>query len=292
MAVSPKCACCAPAPIPGFLLPPIADGVNGALVYARAGWPVFPCKPVDKRPLTEHGFKDASTDPKQIRAWWTLWPWAMIGVPMGSRSGVFCVDLDRKEADKDGVASWAGYVEHNPTPATLAAESPSTGQHRYFKYFDGARSVALDKIDDGIEIKGDGGYVVVAPSRNLAGRYRWLTPRHIPIADAPVWLRSLILYNTYQFTKPAPEPRERVALDHICAALAVIDPDVTYRIWFEIGCALFAELGDIVGRALFEEWSRTGGKYDPRVVEKVWTSIGKRDGYRYSIGTVFHYGRN
>ena len=29
---------------------------------AQAGWPVFPCDPATKRPLTPHGFKDATCD--------------------------------------------------------------------------------------------------------------------------------------------------------------------------------------------------------------------------------------
>src|SRR5262245_16089467 len=33
------------------------------------GWAVFPCKPHEKIPATPHGFKDASRDPDQIRAW-------------------------------------------------------------------------------------------------------------------------------------------------------------------------------------------------------------------------------
>ena len=41
-----------------------------ALDHARRGIPVFPCHPADKGPLTRNGFKDASTDERQIRTWW------------------------------------------------------------------------------------------------------------------------------------------------------------------------------------------------------------------------------
>ena len=45
--------------------------IDYAIDYALLrGWPVFPCKPANKQPLTEHGVKDASTDPDVIRAWW------------------------------------------------------------------------------------------------------------------------------------------------------------------------------------------------------------------------------
>jgi hypothetical protein len=64
-----------------------------ALQYARAGLPVFPCSPQSKQPCVAKreggkGFKDATTDETIIRAWWTRWPHAMIGMPTGPASGV------------------------------------------------------------------------------------------------------------------------------------------------------------------------------------------------------------
>ena len=44
---------------------------EAALQYARSGIPVFPCNPLDKKPLTPNGFYDATTDEAQITAWWT-----------------------------------------------------------------------------------------------------------------------------------------------------------------------------------------------------------------------------
>jgi hypothetical protein len=49
-----------------ILLQPGATPVEAALTYAAAGIPVFPCNPKNKRPLTRHGFKDATTDPNKI----------------------------------------------------------------------------------------------------------------------------------------------------------------------------------------------------------------------------------
>src|SRR5215207_1153107 len=71
--------------------PPPDEGLllEWVLCYARKGWPVFPlfepngegcscgnpeCKNVGKHPRTPHGFKDATTDEKAIRRWWTKWP--------------------------------------------------------------------------------------------------------------------------------------------------------------------------------------------------------------------------
>ncbi len=52
-----------------------------ALGYGERGIPVFPCS--GKVPLTEHGFKDATTDPIRIRAMWEEHPDANIGGAMG-----------------------------------------------------------------------------------------------------------------------------------------------------------------------------------------------------------------
>ena len=69
-----------------------------ALWYAGMGFAVFPIKPRDKTPLTEHGFKDATTDKDMISSWWDKYLDANIAVATGSRSGgLVVIDLDRRE---------------------------------------------------------------------------------------------------------------------------------------------------------------------------------------------------
>ena len=88
--------------------------LDEALYYAKRGWYVFPCreKPsapyidnnvekvsLEKTPYTTNGLNDATTDADQIRAWWTQWEDAMIGVNAGL-SGLFVVDIDKKECKR------------------------------------------------------------------------------------------------------------------------------------------------------------------------------------------------
>lgn len=54
---------------------------QAALAYARVGVAVFPVEPRGKRPLTVHGFQDATTSAERIRGWWKRWPQANIGLP-------------------------------------------------------------------------------------------------------------------------------------------------------------------------------------------------------------------
>jgi hypothetical protein len=56
-----------------------------AVVYVRAGWPVFPLAARSKVPLIPkdkggNGFHDATTDEAQIVAWWSQYPEANIGI--------------------------------------------------------------------------------------------------------------------------------------------------------------------------------------------------------------------
>ena len=52
----------------------MANQLDTALTLISAGLPVFPCRPGTKYPATQHGFKDASVDPEQVRAWWEVNP--------------------------------------------------------------------------------------------------------------------------------------------------------------------------------------------------------------------------
>jgi hypothetical protein len=101
-----------------------------ALEYARKGLPVFPCNPLDKKPLTPHGFKDATTDEAQIRVWWGKWPNAMIAAPTGPASGAWVLDPDVDPVKQlDGIAILDQLVaQHGPLPQTLTSITPRGGQ--------------------------------------------------------------------------------------------------------------------------------------------------------------------
>ena len=74
-----------------------------ALDLADVGVAVFPCAP-SKAPLTKHGYKDASTDPVQVRDWWHQLPGALIGVPCGKHFVV--IDCDLQHAHGGVAGNW------------------------------------------------------------------------------------------------------------------------------------------------------------------------------------------
>lgn len=167
---------------------------RAALYYAYRAWPVFPCKVGGKTPLTEHGFKDATTREQQIAAWWSRWPNANVGIATGPASGLLVVDLDGEE----GPASWAALEATHGVTVTLE-QITGGGRHLVFAYpAEAALGNSSGRLGPGIDTRGRGGYILAAPSLHPSGRrYAWRDDSRAP-APCPVWLVELL--------KPPPRP--------------------------------------------------------------------------------------
>jgi Bifunctional DNA primase/polymerase, N-terminal len=166
--------------------------VQHALSYARNGWPVFPL--AGKVPYKEtRGYKDATTDPLLIEAAWASHPTANIGLPTGAVSGLIVVDIDPRHNGNQHLE--ALQQRYGKLPATRLSRTAHGGIHRLYQHpRDGnsyTNAIELDGLS-GIDIRGDGGYIVLPPSK-LYGKlsYRWVR-EDFPIAKAPVWLLTLI----------------------------------------------------------------------------------------------------
>jgi hypothetical protein len=145
-----------------------------AQLYAQGGIPVFPCK-LDKKPYTANGFKAATVDPEKINAWWSKKPDASIGIPTGKASGWIVLDVDPKAG---GDASLTALIERiGGLPDTLTARTGSGGTHFFFEQpLDLEIRNSASKIGVGLDIRGEGGYVIVAPSPHPSGgRYEWIS---------------------------------------------------------------------------------------------------------------------
>lgn len=158
--------------------------------YTNYGWELFPVLPNKKRPATPNGFHDATCDAEAIRRWREDIPDANIGLRTGKASEVFVLDIDIKNG-APGMDSLAELEEvHGELPATLSATTPSGGCHYFFRYPEaGVR--CRTNLMPGIDIRGDGGYVVVAPSQVDGQSYKWVD-REQEIASAPSWLVEMI----------------------------------------------------------------------------------------------------
>lgn len=160
---------------------------DAAIEYAKKGFAVFPLKYRDKVPLTRNGCKDATTDAAQIKAWWQKYPNANIGLATGSVSqNVFVIDLDIDEdCGIDGYHSLEDWQrEHGDFPETWTAITGRGGYHLYYRGNGKIKNRA--GIIDGVDIRGNGGYVVAPPSIHKNGRrYEWeYSPDEFELAKA------------------------------------------------------------------------------------------------------------
>ena len=189
-----------------------------ALTYAAAGWPTFPLRPRGKVPATATGFKAATTDPEQVRAWWTATPTANIGISTGG-AGLVVVDVDAKPDGPDGFANWCALAtaEADTEPETFEVLTPSGGMHVYFLAPAGepVRNSA-SKLAPAVDVRGVGGYVVGAPSVTDAGRYE--LDRDHPVAPCPAWLERLLRPAPKVRPAVVPRPHHRPKVDGYAAA--------------------------------------------------------------------------
>ena len=153
-----------------------------ALDYAGRGWRVFPC--AGKRPRTAHGYKDASTSADRITEWWKRWPDADIAIATGG--GLVVLDVGRR--DRAPTLHELKQPSGSATE-TVAAETGGGGMHFYFTSEQRIRNSA-GKLGVGLDIRGDGGYVIAPPSVHPSGRrYAWdVEPGETPPAPLPAWL--------------------------------------------------------------------------------------------------------
>ena len=196
-----------------------ANPHHAALAYARNGWPVFPtagivaghcgcraasaCANPGKHPLNHHGLRGASTDPDQLWQWWQTWPWAGVAIRTGAASGLVVVDIDPQHGGTLTLHRLS--MDDKLPPTTLATLSVSTGGGGWHLMFahpgvnipnTTSRLPALGDTP-GIDLRGDGGYIVAPPSPHHSGRrYQWDQTAQ-PILELPTWAR------------PAPPPTTR-----------------------------------------------------------------------------------
>jgi hypothetical protein len=155
-----------------------------ALAYARAGWPVFPLLPGSKEPATAHGFKDAVTDPGQIRHWWRRNPDRNVGIATGF-PGPDVVDVDQHGDAGSGFAAWNQLRRGGLLTEPYAVIStPSGGMHCYYPGTDQPNgSIRRHHVD----FRGHGGYVVAPPSVTPAGGYELVKHDAEAVAEPVDW---------------------------------------------------------------------------------------------------------
>lgn len=158
---------------------------------AEHGWPVFPLTANEKRPATSNGFKNASRDLNQLRQWFHPNSTHNIGVVTGPKSGLVIIDLDEKNGVSGSASLASAEAKHGELPVTLRSTTGSGGQHLFFRYPAGVRVRNRAAVLPGVDVRGDGGYVVAPGSLVSGSSYRW-QDKDAAIAELPQWLLKLI----------------------------------------------------------------------------------------------------
>ena len=167
----------------------LSDNTSAALKYAEKGKPIFPCN-LEKQPITSNGFKDATTESDKVRAWWKETPTASIGMATGKESSLWVLDVDLP----DGPGNLdALEKEYGALPATLTQETGGGGYQFFFEWPGNGTEIrnSAGKISKDIDVRGNGGYVIMPPSPHPSGTpYKWL--KSDPPVPAPTWLINLV----------------------------------------------------------------------------------------------------
>jgi hypothetical protein len=159
--------------------------LEAALRYAELGYAVFPCSPRSSRPLTGHGFKDATTNAAQIEEWWQAHPNANIGI---TTAGLLIVDVDGPQNP------WLTAERSLELSQAPTARTPRGGWHFVFRKPVGAEwRCTAGRLAPHVDTRTDGGYIVVAPSLRQEGAYTWAEGLALDVApdalpEPPAWL--------------------------------------------------------------------------------------------------------
>lgn len=184
------------------------------LRLAALGWRVIPlhvpvgkrcscgvpeCRSVGKHPRTRRGLKEATTDPEQIREWWSRWPLANVAVVTGPESGLLVVDIDGPKGESSAASL--------TLPPTVGARTGRKGgRHLFYATRKPVRS-SSGALGPGIDTRCVGGYVVAAPSLHRSGRRYWWTrsPGVWELAAAPEALLTAPSCALSPLRQPAPQ---------------------------------------------------------------------------------------
>ncbi|MFN3188213.1 MAG: phage/plasmid primase, P4 family [Candidatus Paceibacteria bacterium] len=158
------------------------NNLDAALYYCALGWAIIPTNK-HKTPLLKSWkeFQKRKPAEREIRTWWAKWPDANPAVITGEMSGLVVLDID---------------IKHNRSskefniPITVCSKTGSGGEHIFFKHpKQHIKSTNGHLFGNGVDIKADGGLIVLPPGENTNGSYEWLvSPDDAEIAVVPDWL--------------------------------------------------------------------------------------------------------
>ena len=166
---------------------------DAARSYLARGWAVVPVAAASKHPLVRwQDFQQRRPDAAEIARWLARWPDAGLAVITGAVSGLAVLDIDPRHDGDESLAALER--EHGTLPDTAEAISGGGGRHLYFALPEGGLR-SRTALAPGVDLRAEGGLVIVPPSLHASGRrYAWEVSHHpdeVAPAAMPDWLVRL-----------------------------------------------------------------------------------------------------
>ena len=146
---------------------------------------MIPLQPRGKRPLVKwENYQKCLATIDEVERWWNENPDANIGIVMGKISGLVAVDIDNR-----GGNTYDAMYEIDEKYPGMVQQTGSGGFHVIYQWQKPTKNATNIHGKTGIDIRGDGGYIVMAPSVHQNGTpYTWYETRDFTLNPPPEWI--------------------------------------------------------------------------------------------------------
>src|SRR5438552_5467846 len=164
--------------------------LSAALDYCKRAWSVIPLEPQGKRPSVKgERYQSERPTSADARQWWRKEPNANVGIVTGRINKLVVLDVDPAKGGNQTLTDLE--QEHGALPKTVSVRTGGGGQHFYFQHAGVPIPNCAGKLGPGLDVRGEGGYVVAPPSIHLSGKpYEWGATAFgdADPAPLPLWL--------------------------------------------------------------------------------------------------------
>lgn len=167
----------------------MATRLQAALDYRDQGRSVIPVEPGAKTPAVRWTrFQVERATERQIRRWWDFADFN-VGIVCGRISNLIALDVDLRAGGDMSLARLE--AAHRPVGG-LEVATPG-GAHRWFTHPGGRIPNSTSTLGAGLDVKADGGMIVVPPSERPDGAYRFGRLFDADVPPLPDWLARLLV---------------------------------------------------------------------------------------------------
>lgn len=224
--------------------------LDAALAYAKRGWYVYP-SPAKAGPAHVKWGTESTTDEATIRRWWMKWPTALICLDCG-KSNIGAIDLDVKGGKNGPEVLDTMSMLYGPIPRTITQRTPSSGTHLLYS---GSIKTTVSVIGEGVDTRGRGGMIVLAPSAGY-------TMTGDVLAELPAWMAELagVIHRRPEFGDGDYEPLySDEEFETLLNLIPVERYDDKHDLWLELMLACSHASTVANGKAAFMDWTLKDG---------------------------------